>query len=94
MANLAMEQCRAIPLDEHALLIHRWCDSGEALLLLQFATKAASRKIACPEGRWCKAIHSADPCWGGAGSVPAVLNGECEIALSPRSLALYVRVLP
>jgi maltooligosyltrehalose trehalohydrolase len=93
LANLAMERCRSIPVNDEALLVHRWCDSGEALVLLQFATKSTSLKIACPDGRWSKAIHSADPCWGGAGSVPAVLTGECEIVLPPRSLALYVRVL-
>ena len=92
LAYLAMEQCRAIPVDEHALLIHRWCDSGEALLLFEFETNTTSLKIACPGGRWSKVLHSADPRWGGAGSAPAVLDGECEIALPPRSLALYERL--
>jgi len=91
LSLLAMEQCRAIPIDDQALLLHRWCDSGEALLLLQFASKSTSLMVPCPGGNWKKAIHSADACWGGVGSVPAVLHGECEIALPPRSLTLYVR---
>jgi len=92
LAHLAMEQCRAIPVEKDALLIHRWCGSGEALVLLHFAKETTRLKIPCPGGRWSKAIHSADPRWGGAGSVPAVLMGECDIALPPRSLALYERL--
>jgi maltooligosyltrehalose trehalohydrolase len=91
LSHLAMEDCRTIGLDDQTLLVQRWCESGEALVLLRFASKGASLKVPCPGGRWSKVIHSADPCWGGAGDLPAVLNGECEIALSPRSVALYER---
>jgi maltooligosyltrehalose trehalohydrolase len=91
LSNLAMEQCRAIVVNEQTLLIHRWCDSGEALVLLQFASASAKLTVPCPAGRWSKVIESADARWGGAGSAPAVLNGECEVALPARSLVLYQR---
>jgi maltooligosyltrehalose trehalohydrolase len=92
LSHLAMEQCRARPLHDQTLLVHRWCDSDEALILLQFASKIFSLKVPCPPGQWNKVIHSGDPCWGGVGNIPDVLNGECEVALPPRSLTLYRRL--
>lgn len=91
LSHLAMEQCQAIPLNEQTLLVHRWCGSGEAVLLLHFSRMTTSLAVPFPAGRWNKVIHSADSCWDGAGSVPATLEGECEIILAPRSLALYER---
>jgi maltooligosyltrehalose trehalohydrolase len=92
LSHLAMEQCRAVPMDDQTLMVHRWCGSGEALMLLQFASNGTSLKFPNPGGQWSKVIHSADPCWGGAGSAPAVLSGEFEITLAPRSLVLYERL--
>jgi maltooligosyltrehalose trehalohydrolase len=89
LSHLAMEQCRAIPLDDQTLLVHRWCEPCEVLVLLRFASEGATLTVPCPGGRWGKVIHSADACWDGIGSMPAVLSGDCEIALSPRSFTLY-----
>jgi maltooligosyltrehalose trehalohydrolase len=91
LRHLAMEHTQATPLEAQTLLVRRWCDASEALLLLNFSGERTSLTLPCPAGRWNKVIHSADSRWDGAGSVPAMLSGECEITLSPRSMTLYTK---
>ncbi len=94
LADLAMDRCQAIPVSEHTLLVKRRRGQDETLLLLHFSTSSTDVTIPLPEGRWVKALHSADSCWKGAGDVPAVLTAsseECRIALGPRSFVLYLK---
>jgi len=94
LAHLSMEQCRAVPLDEQTLLVERWCGASEVLLILCLAEREADLAISHPVGPWTKVIYSADPCWNGAGNVPATLDasgGEFHLSLGPRSFVLYER---
>jgi maltooligosyltrehalose trehalohydrolase len=94
LAHLSMEQCRAALLDEQTLLVERWCGASEVLLILCLAEREADLAISHPVGPWAKLIYSADPCWNGAGDVPATLDvsaGEFRLCLRPRSFVLYER---
>ena len=94
LTHLSMEQCRAVPLEEQTLLVERWCGASEVLLILCFSQQEADVAISHPVGPWAKVIYSADPCWNGAGKVPATLDasaGEFRLRLSPRSFVLYER---
>ena len=76
------------------LLIERWCEGSEVLLLFHFSDQIADLTFSHPAGQWAKVIHSADPCWNGTGEVPVTLrgaNGKFAITLSPRSFVLYER---
>jgi len=85
LAHLAMEQTEAIPLGEETLLVRRWCEQGEAMLLLHFGRDASSVRAACPAGQWRKVMDS-------FGDAPERISGECEITLARRAFALYERV--
>jgi hypothetical protein len=86
-----MDHCRATVINDRTLLVRRWLDSSDVLLLLHFADGDEKISVTCPPGRWDKAICSSDPDWNGAGGTPAGIDtqGEFQIALSPRSFALY-----
>ena len=94
LSHLAMDQCRATPLDEQTLLIERWCEGSEVLLLFHFSDRKADLTVSHAAGQWTKVIHSADLCWDGTGDAPVTLqasDGKFQIALSPRSFVLYAR---
>jgi maltooligosyltrehalose trehalohydrolase len=94
LSHPAMERCQAIPLGEQTLLVKRWCDAHEAVLLLHFSSCTADLPVSPPAGRWIKVLDSADPGWGGHGKALAELNSghECRITLSPRSFTLYEKI--
>jgi maltooligosyltrehalose trehalohydrolase len=94
LADLSLERCRAGPINGQTLLVRRWTEQDEALMLLHFSSSPEEVTVPLPPGRWVKRLYSADPCWEGNGATPAVLthtNEKCRITLSPRSLALYAR---
>ena len=77
-----------------ALVIRRWSDLGEALMLFNFGECSATLKIALPEGDWNKELDSTEERWLGSGSsLPARFHstGSAEFELSPRSMALFGR---
>ncbi len=77
-----------------ALVIRRWSDSGEALMIFNFSEHPATLNIAFPEGDWDKELDSAEERWLGSGSaLPARFHstGSLELKLSPRSLAFFGR---
>jgi maltooligosyltrehalose trehalohydrolase len=90
LSHLDMESCEAIPLGEEILLVRRWCNAGEVVLLFCFSHSPAEVQLSV--GRWTKLIASSDRCWSGPGDMPAVMtsSGESRITLAPRSFALYV----
>jgi maltooligosyltrehalose trehalohydrolase len=91
LSNLSMERCQAVPVDDQTLMVRRWCEGNEVMLLLHFSERPADLRVSFPAGEWVKEIHSADPCWRGAGEVPAKLTGHGLITLAPRSFVLYQR---
>ncbi len=95
LSHLAMDRCEATPLGAHTIMVRRWWEANEVLLLLHFATGATDLTAPLPPGQWMKALDSADARWNGSGEAPAILNSvddSCRITLSPRSLLLYERI--
>jgi maltooligosyltrehalose trehalohydrolase len=95
LSHLAMEQCRAAPLDEQTLLIERWYEGSAVLLLLNFSDRKTDLTVSHAAGQWAKVIHSADACWDGTSDTPVTLrasDGKFHITLSPRSFVLYARL--
>ena len=94
LANLSKDHCRVVPLDEQTLLIERWCEASEVLLIMRFSQREGELAVPHPGGEWAKVIHSADPCWNGTGDVPRRIiatQGEFRLTLGARCFVLYER---
>jgi maltooligosyltrehalose trehalohydrolase len=79
---------------EKVLLIRRWSDAGEALVMANFCKEPKTLLLAIPGGQWHKTLDSADQRWQGPGSsVPASFEsgGEAQLSLSPESFLLFQR---
>lgn len=93
LAHPAPGRCESMPLAEHILLVRRWYEESDAILLFHFADQAAALTAPLPPGQWTLQIHSADGSWGGPGNVPATLSmpSEQPMILSPWSFVVYER---
>lgn len=66
--------------------IRRWRDTRESFILFHAGEAPVQATIRLPEGRWKKALDSAEDQWGGPGSaIPDVVasEGEAVMQLSP-----------
>lgn len=82
--------------ESRALLVRRWRDDDETILVLCFSESAVRLDRAFPPGRWWKMLDSADALWLGPGGVlPERIDqpGQGPLTLAPRSAALYRRQL-
>ena len=79
---------------EQVMVVHRWYEGEQALLIANLAAQQASVPVLIPPGHWRKVVDSADETWRGKGSL---LLGELEggvenrLALAARSFALFLR---
>ncbi len=72
------------------LMLRRWCENGEACVLMNFGTEAA--QVSLPAGRWRKLLDSTDQRWLGPGSRVAESvesTGGQAILLEPLGFLLY-----
>jgi maltooligosyltrehalose trehalohydrolase len=79
---------------DRILLIRRWSDAGEALIVANFGDEPKSVLLAVPEGNWRKILDSADQCWLGPGSsVPPRFesSGRVQMSLCPKSFSVFQR---
>ena len=79
---------------EKVLLIRRWSDAGEAVVMANFSKEPNSVLLPVPEGEWRKVLDSADRRWRAPGSsVPPRSNssGTVQWSLSPESLSVFQR---
>lgn len=89
-------EVRALETQEVLILHYKAAIDGLCLILC-FANKPVCTALELPSGQWNKLLDSADDIWLGAGaSLPARLcaDGQTEIQLSPRSMALFQNVQP
>jgi maltooligosyltrehalose trehalohydrolase len=80
----------AVDAAAEAIVVRRRDPHGEAMLVLGFGTE--SREVAL-EGRWRRALDTADVRWGGPGSridETLALGPESSIPVSPRSAVVLV----
>jgi maltooligosyltrehalose trehalohydrolase len=81
---------------EKVLLIRRWSDAGEAVVMANFSKEPNSVLLPVPEGEWRKVLDSADQRWRGPGSsVPPRSNssGTVQLSLCPESFSVFQREL-
>lgn len=79
---------------ERCLLVRRWTDENEVVIIFHFGDTPSSVTLPVPEGRWQKVLDSAEERWHGSGTALAEQldsKGEATIALSPRAFVLFMR---
>ena len=79
---------------EEVLLIRRWSDAGEAVVMANFSKEPRSVLLAVPEGEWRSVLDSADQRWLGPGSsVPPRFksSGQVQLSLCPESFSVFQR---
>ena len=95
LALLSKEHLEAVALEkEKVLLVRRWAEGSEVLLVLHFGGAEKRVPVPIPAGAWTKLLDSAEGRWLGAGSaMPERLQsaGEVTLPLSPVSAVLYQR---
>ena len=80
---------------EKVLFVRRWRGNDEVFTVFHLGNSHVS--VALPiirEGRWSKALDSAEQRWKGNGSaVPDKVNaqGEVTLTLGPKTFVLFVR---
>jgi maltooligosyltrehalose trehalohydrolase len=81
---------------ESLLLIRRWSDVGEVLVVANFSNEPRTVLPAVTAGDWHKVLDSADRHWRGPGSsLPVSLNssGKAHLSLCPESFSLFRSVV-
>ena len=96
LANLSKADVTAWP-DEQTgvLVVLRWSESEEALLLFHFDDELAEVDIPFLGAPWRRVLDSAEPMWGGPGTLsPEEVDVDRDglVALQPNSFALYARM--
>ena len=79
---------------EKVLLIRRWSDAGEVVVVANFGEEPKSALLAVPDGEWRKVLDSADQRWRGPGSaVPPRFecSGKVQMSLSPEAFCVFER---
>ena len=70
---------------ENVLLVRRWFEGDETILVLSFSDRAATLRLPEPASSWKKLLDSADKIWGGPGGAVSAETAH------PRSAVLYQR---
>jgi maltooligosyltrehalose trehalohydrolase len=93
LASLSKEDMEVWGLEkQRILLIRRWCQDEEMVIVLHFGHEQGSALLPLLPGRWLKQVDSAEERWRGPGGfAPEELqsDGEAKLTLPPKSLVLY-----
>ena len=96
LAYLSKETMEVIGYEQdQVLLVRRWTESQEVLVVFHFGQKEALVSLPIPGGHWQKLLDSADERWrGGGSSIPTGLasQGKTRLRLSATAFALFARV--
>ena len=96
LATLSKADVAAWP-DEQAgvLVVMRWSEAEEALLLFHFDDEAAEVDVPFTGAPWRRVLDSADPLWGGPGTLSpeeVEVDKDGLVTLQPNSFAVYARM--
>jgi len=83
-----------IPETNRTLVVRRWTDSNDVLMVFHFGDTPASIDVSVSEGQWRKQLDSADERWGeGRSAISGRLTSQGEVALtlSPRAFVVLTR---
>ncbi len=77
--------------NEKALLVRRWADNDQVVIIYNFAEDVFCRTIELPCEGWTRWLESSSELWGGRGgrSPDRIEDKIAAIALAPHSFALY-----
>jgi maltooligosyltrehalose trehalohydrolase len=76
-----------------ALVLHRWTESGEAVLVVLGFARTPARVVApVPDGRFTLALDSEAPAFGGTGvtAPPALVGGAVSLDLAAQHALVYL----
>ncbi len=93
LSHPAMDRCEATPLGEQTLLVRRWFEVHQAVILLHFSSSPAEiRPLAT--GEWREILNSAGARWHGPGGTSEAqkVSGADLISLMPRSIVVYQKL--
>lgn len=85
LATLSRHDMEVTTDEENVLLVRRWFEGDETILVLSFSDRAATVRLPEPAGSWKKLLDSADQIWGGPGGAVSAETAQ------PRSAILYQR---
>jgi maltooligosyltrehalose trehalohydrolase len=95
LANVSKDDMDVLNYErEKILVIRRWRDSDEAVMVFHLGQSPVTINIPFSEGRWEKQMDSADKRWQGTGSqLPGEImsKGEVTVSLSAYSFVLFVK---
>jgi len=95
LTHLSKDDMEVMDYDrERVLIIRRWSDPDEAVMLFHFGGSTVTIDIPFPEGRWTKMLDSGDGCWQGPGGQAPdeiISNGGEALSFSPHAFVLYVK---
>jgi maltooligosyltrehalose trehalohydrolase len=76
------------------MLVRRWNDTAEARIIFHFGSAQESMPVPISEGRWIKALDSAEKQWQGPGSrvAPEIESqGAVTLICPPHSVLVFTR---
>jgi maltooligosyltrehalose trehalohydrolase len=94
LARLSKNTMAVRGFEDKVLLIQRWSEGDEVVLVFNFSQDQSSVTLPMPAGRWHKRLDSAEERWQGKGStIPEQLDtkGKVTLTLTPWALALFIK---
>ena len=94
MARLDKDTMMVSGFEDRLLLVQRWSEGNEVVLVFNCSQDQSSVTIPIPAGRWRKRLDSAEKRWQGEGSeIPEQLDtkGQVSFNLNPWALALFIK---
>jgi maltooligosyltrehalose trehalohydrolase len=92
LARLSKSTMEVRGLEDGLLLVRRWSEGSQAVLLFNLSREPGPVAVPMPPGRWHKRLDSAEERWRGGGStIPEQLSikTEANLTLNPWSLVLF-----
>jgi maltooligosyltrehalose trehalohydrolase len=78
--------------DARTLVVRRWWDTSDALLMFHFNDSPAELSLSTPEGLWRKVFDSADTCWLGAGTmIPNQFDARMTFRFGGPQAVVFIR---
>ena len=95
LAQLSKKNMEIVEDEEKMMmLVQRWNDTAEARIIFHFGSAQESMPVPISEGRWIKALDSAEKQWQGPGSRVApeiVSQGAVTLICPPHSVLVLTR---
>ncbi len=94
LARLSKDAMAVGGFEDKILLIQRWSEGNEVVLVFNLSQDQSSVTIPMPVGRWHKRLDSAEERWQGSGSIiPEQLDarGEVSLIISPWAFVLFLK---